>query len=129
MQVSSVAITYHKIAYDDSGQKEGYTRDVTHIHAIPHWFNPFSAQHTKHNHKWVHKIGEIPSWQISIRKHVLVICIALEEYNNKTLLKNSAIKRWARQRAFQKFVTMIQKQIVWKIFLFVCKLLEASLKI
>lgn len=66
---------YHQVANHDSGQEEWNTRHIAHQHAVPHRLNPFAAQHAKHDHEGVHEIGEIPAWQIAVRKAVHVVCI------------------------------------------------------
>lgn len=67
--------THHKIADDNGGQEEGYTRHIAHVHTVPHGLDPFAAQHPEHDHKAVHEIGEVPPGQVSIREAILVICI------------------------------------------------------
>lgn len=69
-----VLVSYHKITNDDGSQEEGYTRDISHQHTVPHTLNPFSAQYSEHNHEAVHEIREVPSWEVPVRETVYVIC-------------------------------------------------------
>lgn len=62
--------TYDQVTDYNSSQEEWYARDITDQHAVPHRFDPFSTQHTEHNHKWVHEIGKIPSWQSTVGKKI-----------------------------------------------------------
>lgn len=60
--------TYDQVTDDDGGQEERYTRDVADQHAVPHRFDPLSAQNPEYDHEGVHEIGKIPPGQIAVRE-------------------------------------------------------------
>ena len=49
-------LPYHKISDDHGEEEEGHAWPAHHPHAVPHGFNPFSAQHAEYDHKRVHEI-------------------------------------------------------------------------
>lgn len=66
--------TYDQVSDDDSGEEKWNAGNISYKHAVPHGFDPFSAQHSEHDHERVHEIREIPPWHVSIRKSVSVVC-------------------------------------------------------
>lgn len=66
--------TYDQVADNNSGKEKWNARPVSNVHAVPHGLNPFSTQHSKHDHKRVHEVGEIPPRQITIRKSAYIVC-------------------------------------------------------
>ena len=49
--------TYHQVADDDGGQEEGDAGRVVDQHAVPHGFDPLTAQDAGHDHERVHEVG------------------------------------------------------------------------
>lgn len=72
--------TYNQISDNDCCQKERNAWYVADKHAIPHRFDPFTAENAKNNHERMHEIGEIPSRQFTVRETIHIvwnICIPI----------------------------------------------------
>ena len=55
-----------EISYEDGSQKIGYTGGPSHIHTVPHGFDPLPTEDSEHNHETVHEVREVPSGQFAI---------------------------------------------------------------
>ena len=54
-----------EIADEDGGKKVGNAGRSRHVDAVPHGFNPLSAQHSKHYHETMHEIGKVPARHVA----------------------------------------------------------------
>ena len=57
--------TYHEIAHDERGEKDGHAEisvgAFLNAHAVPKWFDPLPAQNAENHQKCVIKVDEIPT--------------------------------------------------------------------
>ena len=67
-------MTDHEISDDDGGHEERDAGRIAHQQAVPHDFDPLSAQHPEDHHERVHEIGEIPAGHLLVREPVHVVC-------------------------------------------------------